>query len=513
MYFSLLDQGVLQEMAKLTTIGSSGNSQNEQPPTGKPQVTALQPVTSAKPTNKGLSTVLTVFVSVALGALLVSGCGVAGYLFFERHVKPGTKLEGISITGYTEKQVRDIATTLASNYQMTLEFKGSQATATADDLGITFDIDATINQAMAAGAETEWSIRYDPKQAKDVPLVMVVDQTTLQSYLDSTFVTSQYRSVPASATYDTDKKDFALIPGIVGLAADAATLSVMLAQGVNQTMLDVPIIDEEPSISDAAAQQAIDQATLKLKNKYTIKTVDASYTIPVSSLAKWTTFIPDTENGIIATSYDTTKVETDLPKALAKKLTTATVSKQILIGPNNLPMVVQREGHSGTKIKDPAAAVTSVTEALLAGESLNLKVEVVTDKYKTENVPMADKYLKPHGARWVEVNRSKYTATRWEGTTKLATYSVVVGYASTPTPVGVFAVWLKVASQTMKGDDYEIPNVTWVSYFEGGNALHTNYWLTQFGRPGSHGCVGMPAAHAKAIYDWIKIGDMVIVHD
>ena len=61
--------------------------------------------------------------------------------------------------------------------------------------------------------------------------------------------------------------------------------------------------------------------------------------------------------------------------------------------------------------------------------------------------------------------------------------------------------------------NYEVPNVPWIMYYYGGEALHGVYWHNDFGNPRSHGCVGMPNYRAKEIYDWLPNGGDVWIHN
>ena len=85
------------------------------------------------------------------------------------------------------------------------------------------------------------------------------------------------------------------------------------------------------------------------------------------------------------------------------------------------------------------------------------------------------------------------------------------------TNFGQFHIYAKVSLQNM-GDrelikaDYFTPNVPWISYFNGDEALHGAYWHNNFGNRMSHGCVNMPIAAAKLVYDWAPIGTEVWVH-
>ncbi|MDR1808189.1 MAG: L,D-transpeptidase, partial [Propionibacteriaceae bacterium] len=93
------------------------------------------------------------------------------------------------------------------------------------------------------------------------------------------------------------------------------------------------------------------------------------------------------------------------------------------------------------------------------------------------------------------------------------------GKSDTPTPLGTFAVYAKVAIQTMSGYNadgttYSIPDVPWATWFQGNYGFHAADWLdeSQIGTPQSHGCINMRVADAKYLYDWAAEGTPVVVH-
>ena len=101
------------------------------------------------------------------------------------------------------------------------------------------------------------------------------------------------------------------------------------------------------------------------------------------------------------------------------------------------------------------------------------------------------------------------------------TYPISAGAAATPTPIGQYKIYSKLAVQDMKGfnpngSKYFQPHVRWINYFlPGGYAVHGNYWrpLSWFGAVNSsHGCVSLPDDQAKEVYDWAPIGTTVITH-
>jgi lipoprotein-anchoring transpeptidase ErfK/SrfK len=89
------------------------------------------------------------------------------------------------------------------------------------------------------------------------------------------------------------------------------------------------------------------------------------------------------------------------------------------------------------------------------------------------------------------------------------------GVAGAPTADGTFPVYLRYKVTTMSGTNpdgskYVDPGIPWVSYFNGGDALH-GFVRGSYGYPQSDGCVEMPPANAAVVYPLTPIGTLVTV--
>ncbi|MHB1835745.1 MAG: L,D-transpeptidase family protein [Solirubrobacteraceae bacterium] len=110
---------------------------------------------------------------------------------------------------------------------------------------------------------------------------------------------------------------------------------------------------------------------------------------------------------------------------------------------------------------------------------------------------------------------SPESLTLWHNGQTVLTTAVNTGIPQAPTALGTFAVYEHLPVTTMSGTNpngthYNDPGIPWVSYFNGGDALH-GFLRAQYGFPQSLGCVEMPYATAGKVYPYTPIGTIVHV--
>ena len=89
------------------------------------------------------------------------------------------------------------------------------------------------------------------------------------------------------------------------------------------------------------------------------------------------------------------------------------------------------------------------------------------------------------------------------------------GIAAAPTADGTWPVYARYTVTTMTGTNpdgthYSDPGIPWVSYFNGGDALH-GFIRASYGFPQSLGCVEMPYANAAVVFPLTPLGTLVTV--
>jgi lipoprotein-anchoring transpeptidase ErfK/SrfK len=93
------------------------------------------------------------------------------------------------------------------------------------------------------------------------------------------------------------------------------------------------------------------------------------------------------------------------------------------------------------------------------------------------------------------------------------TFLVSTGTWATPSPLGVFRIYVKIPIQDMFGPGYYIEDVQHVMYFHNDYGIHAAYWHNNFGNPMSGGCINMKTEEALWVYEWASVGTVVSIHD
>lgn len=122
------------------------------------------------------------------------------------------------------------------------------------------------------------------------------------------------------------------------------------------------------------------------------------------------------------------------------------------------------------------------------------------------------------GYTWVSVSEEiPETIMVWhDGKTVIDGAPVNTGIPGAETEVGSFPVYLRYEETTMSGENpdgshYSDPGIMWVSYFNGGDALHA-FDRASYGTPQSLGCVEMPLEEAAEVWPYTPIGTVVTIN-
>ncbi len=138
--------------------------------------------------------------------------------------------------------------------------------------------------------------------------------------------------------------------------------------------------------------------------------------------------------------------------------------------------------------------------------------------------PMVATPQRTFAGHWVDVNLNlPARMVAFDGSTPVRSMYTIIGRGPLATPSGTFSIIRRVANETMDSSTVGIPrnsaggyyltNVLFTQYFlPGGQSIHYNYWSSNFGYPGSHGCLGLSYADAAFMWSFAGVGTRVNIH-
>ena len=132
----------------------------------------------------------------------------------------------------------------------------------------------------------------------------------------------------------------------------------------------------------------------------------------------------------------------------------------------------------------------------------------------------ADRYGKPdYGDTYVEINLTAQHLFLYRDGNLLLESDLVSGSSirGDDTPPGVYSITYKQRNATLTNEDYRTPVSYWMP-FNRNIGLHDAGWRRSFGGDiyktnGSHGCVNLPPSAAKEIYENVRKGTPVICYE
>lgn len=465
----------------------------------------------------GINKDLAVKIAAVCGGVVVLVGAVGGGLYWHESLKyktcflPGTIVDGMDVTGKTAAEVEDAIMEQLKGYKLTINGREDLSESIAgEEVGLYAEFDDTLAKAIAAQKPMEWGkyrfgksvnevntdalIRYnDEMLGEAVDSLSCMDKENMREPQDAKI--SDYTS--GGYTIIKEDEGTELLEDKVKEAVAAAVMS--LAESVD---LEEQGCYVSPSITseDEALKTACETMNKYVGARITYQFGDKSETLSGDEIHNWLTV-----NG---TSVRINEGKaTEYVKKLAASYDTAYKAKSLKTSYGKTVSITG--GSYGYKINQAKEAATLVS-LIKNGEQTSREPE-----YSQKG---ASRTGNDYGNTYVEINlTAQHLYFYVKG--KLVTQSdFVSGNAAKgwSTPAGAYSITYKQRNATLKGQGYATPVSYWMP-FNGGIGLHDANWRKTFGGTiyktnGSHGCVNLPPAVAKTIYENISAGDPVLCY-
>lgn len=465
----------------------------------------------------GINKDLAVKIAAVCGGVVVLVGAVGGGLYWHESLKyktcflPGTIVDGMDVTGKTAAEVEDAIMEQLKGYKLTINGREDLSESiTGEEVGLYAEFDDTLAKAIAAQKPMKWGkyrfgksvnevntdalIRYnDEMLGEAVDSLSCMDKENMREPQDAKI--SDYTS--GGYTIIKEDEGTELLEDKVKEAVAAAVMS--LAESVD---LEEQGCYVSPSITseDEALKTACETMNKYVGARITYQFGDKSETLSGDEIHNWLT-VNGTSVGINEGKA------TEYVKKLAGSYDTAYKAKSLKTSYGKTVSITG--GSYGYKINQAKEAATLVS-LIKNGEQTSREPE-----YSQKG---ASRTGNDYGNTYVEINLTAQHLYFYVKGKLVVQSDFVSGNAAKgwSTPAGAYSITYKQRNATLKGQGYATPVSYWMP-FNGGIGLHDANWRKTFGGTiyktnGSHGCVNLPPAVAKTIYENISAGDPVLCY-
>jgi hypothetical protein len=457
---------------------------------------------------------LKIFIIVLIIGSIIGGFwGVSKA--YEGKIYPKVTIATIKVGGKTPEE----ATKIINDYLASIEANGPKLVYESKDfqpklseLGISFDVKSLIEEAYNYGRMGRISSRLQETgklivSNYNIPLSPKTDEKKLDAYLSQIATVVEVAPVNAGLeikngiVYETQSQK--------GLGLNKNQLKTGLMNVINNQLvngiIDLKTTELEPSILAEGTVTAKNEAEkLMAAAPIYISYEDKNFTANKEEIGSWIEFKEDGSklNAILAND----KIA-GFTNYIASKIQIKKIDREVQDGTGD----VLNEGQDGLGVN--VLALTNDLKARALAGTANSQINVTTFPIPKEEViiyPSAQPGR--YAGRYIDINLAEQKLYAFDGTSLANSFYISSGRSGYETPTGEYSVWTQVRSQVMDGPDFYLPNVQWVSYFNGEISIHGAYWHNNFGQPMSHGCINMRNGDAEWVYNYVQVGTPIYVH-
>ncbi len=429
---------------------------------------------------------------------------------YKGKVLPNVSVAGVGSGAKNPEELKAQLTQQLNEFKVTLESGDKKLTPSLKEIGYEVDIDKTVENAVAAKRGDALS-RFTFWRKENVPAQITINNTLLSQYLESKLPKLTQPGKDARLEFNQATQKFEITKHSDGKGPDSTPIQEALAgssENLSNVSVRVTTTKKPARITREKLEPLIEPANTVITRTIVLQGTAGTYQALPSDIAAWITPTPQ-KDGSVKLIVDSAKVQSYVG-SIGQLVSSAPQDKKVIKDKKTGKEMVLQQGRDGTELSGAEDLAKQITQAVIEKQDITLDMSIKTAKFKTVNMKGYDK--------WIEVDLSEQRTTAYEGATPVKNFLIASGMAGYETPVGEYAIWLRVRVQTMQGGSkadgsyYNLPNVEWVSYFYQDYALHGAYWRKVFGAPASHGCVNMTNADAQWVYNWAPVGTKVIVH-
>lgn len=349
----------------------------------------------------------------------------------------------------------------------------------------------------------KWPLAMFKKSVHSSPIESDYNKEKVNKILDDIEQLNK-EAVNARVVYSNSSNEFVIVPPKDGINLTKEQLFDLVDKGIETRESEINIEKNivKPSVlpDDKGLIAAKDKANeyLKLELKYDFD--DREEIVDKTLLKDW---IVVNEREVDVDAEKVREYVVELAQKYdtfgkARQITTGT-GKNINVSGGSYGWMTQRAKTTDELIAHIKEGKNKTIKPVYSYEALIRKADDIGNTYLEIDLRQQMVYVYVDGELRIQ--------------TPTVTGDISKGYQ---TPPGVYPLNYKERNATLRGENYAEPVNYWMP-FNGNIGLHDADWRNSFGGSiyqtnGSHGCINLPPANAKTIFDLVYPGMPVIVH-
>lgn len=445
--------------------------------------------------------------------VLVIAAVVVYLLFSLKYNKvflPNTVIGGISVSGMDLEEVKSKITEGISGYELVVEERdGKEERILGRDIGLAPVFDGCLETILEYQNPLLWGIRCIKGEEYGQDYMVSFDKGKFeQEVLSLACLKPEQTREPEDAHLAyVSGEGLQIIPEKYGNCPDPQLLleeTEKAVAGLQQRIsLEQEGVYKSPEIleHDPDLKSRLERWKPYADTVVTYRFGSRSEVLDGTAIMRW---LSDDENGTVV--IDRSKAEAYV-QGLAKKYNTAYKAKELKTSYG--PTVSITKGHYGWMI-DQQKETDELTAIILSGKSRE-REPVYLQTAASHDGP-------DYGTTYVEMNLTAQHLYYYKDGRLLVESDFVSGNEAKgwSTPAGAYDLTYKQRNAVLRGKNYNTPVTYWMP-FNGNIGMHDGYWRSSFGgtiykKNGSHGCINLPPAVAKTIFENIEAGIPVLCY-
>jgi len=450
-----------------------------------------------------------IILLVVLLLLLTAGAYGYGVHYFSSHFLPGSMVNGFNCSYMTSEDTEDLLNQRVSAYVLAVEtMKNGQEAISAQDVGLSYVSTGIVKQLIKDQDRFTWFLAFNQDKNYDISESLSYNVELMGQAVDNLKCMQPENVVqPVDAQIQDTGDTFEIIPEVQGQKLDGRKGYQAVEAAVKRldTTVDLDVagcyLAPEILSDDDLLEQRCAEKNRMIQTAVVYQFGENQEILNGEITHQW---IQTGEDGSF---YWDEQMISQYVSDLASRYNTSGTSRyfQTSYGPT-----VKVSGPYGWKIneKEETAQLIKILEA---GESQTREPVYVT---KGASYSGAD-----YGNTYAEVNLTAQHLFFYQDGKKVLESDFVSGNVrkNHTTPPGIFGLSYKQRDAVLRGEGYASPVDFWMP-FHGGIGFHDASWRSNFGGSiyktnGSHGCINMPYARAKELYNLVYPNVPVICYN